>query len=127
VQTVNVTGSSKKTTIAIVVAFTYPGLKADLLTYWQNPVNFGANSSPPTINIYTAPGAKQNAGWAQEECLDVQMVCTMNPNANIWVVEAKSDSLTDLTNAVTYASNTIKADVISMSWGQDEIKQFFII
>jgi len=78
---------------------------------------------PPSINIYTAPGAKQDAGWAQEECLDVQMVCTMNPNANIWVVEAKSDYLTDLMNAVTYASNTIKADVITMSWGQSEMKQ----
>jgi subtilase family serine protease len=123
VPTVNISGSAKKTTIAIIVAFTYPGLKADLLTYWQNPINFGANSSPPAINIYTTPGAKQNTGWAQEECLDVQMVCTMNPNANIWVVEAKSDLLTDLMNAVTYASNTIKADVITMSWGQDEIKQ----
>jgi len=115
--------NSKKVTIAIVIAFTYPNLKSDLLTYWQNPINFGPSSSPPTINVYTTPGAKQNSGWAQEECLDVQMVCTINPNANIWVVEAKSDSLTDLTNAVNYATNTIKADVVSMSWGQNEMAQ----
>jgi len=122
VPTVNSTGS-RKVTIAIVIAFTHPGLKKDLLTYWQNPINFGAASTPPAINIYTTPGATQNAGWAQEECLDVQMICTMNPNANIWVVEAKSDTFTDLLNAVTYAANTVKADVISMSWGDAEFAQ----
>lgn len=115
-----VVSTSKKSIIAIVIAFTYPGLKTDLNTYWKNPINFGPNSNPPNINIYTMPGAIENSGWAQEECLDVQMVCTMNPNANIWVIEAKSDTITDLMDAVTYASTTIKADVISMSWGTIE-------
>lgn len=112
--------SSKKVTIAIIVAYTYPGLKTDLATYWTNPINFGPDSTPPTVNIYTMPGARQNAGWAKEECLDVQMVCTMNPNANIWVVEAKSDNLSDLLVAINYARKTIKADVLSMSWGMSE-------
>jgi subtilase family serine protease len=115
-----VTSITKKTTIAIIIAFTYPGLKNDLKTYWQNPINFGPNSEPPNINIYTMLGATQNNDWAQEECLDVQMVCTMNPNANIWVVEAKSDLITDLLNAITYTTNIIKPDVISMSWGINE-------
>jgi subtilase family serine protease len=115
--------STKKVTIAIVVAFTYPGLKADLKTYWQNPINFGPSSNPPNINIYTTPGAKQNVIWSQEECLDVQMVCTINPNANIWVVEAKSDAFLDLVTAIAYATTTIKADVISMSWGLAEVPQ----
>jgi subtilase family serine protease len=113
--------SGKKVTIAIVIAFTYPGLKTDLKTYWQNPINFGPNSTPPAINVYTMPGATQNTGWAQEECLDVQMVCSINPNANIWVVESKSDLLTDLMSALNYATTTIKADVISMSWGINEV------
>jgi subtilase family serine protease len=124
IPTVTPTNSStKKVTIAIIVAFTYPNLKADLKTYWQNSINFGPSSTPPVINIYTAPGATKNVAWAQEECLDVQMVCTMNPNANIWVVEAKSDAFTDLMSAISYATSTIKADVISMSWGLDEVSQ----
>ena len=123
VPTVVPSNGAKKVTIAIIVAFTYPNLKSDLLTYWQNPINFGANSVPPNINIYTTPGATRNSGWAQEECMDVQIVCTMNPNANIWVVEAKSDSLTDLTAAIKYANTTIKADVIFMSWGTNESAQ----
>jgi subtilase family serine protease len=117
------TASTKKVTIAIIVAYTYPNLKADLKTYWQNSINFGASSTPPIINVYTTPGATKNVTWAQEECLDVQMACTMNPNANIWVVEAKSDALSDLINAVNYATTTIKADVISMSWGLEEVSQ----
>jgi subtilase family serine protease len=115
--------TNKKTTIAIIVAFTYPGLKNDLKTYWQNPINFGSNSNPPNINIYTMPGATQNIAWSQEECLDVQMVCTINPNANIWVIEAKSDLINDLMNAVKYTTDNIKPDVISMSWGINETTQ----
>jgi subtilase family serine protease len=113
--------TGKKVTIVIIVAFTYPRVKNDLKTYWQNPINFGPNSMPPAINVYTMPGATQNIEWAQEECLDVQMVCTINPNANIWVVEAKSDLITDLMNALNYATTRIKADVISMSWGINEV------
>jgi len=112
--------STKKIKIAIVIAYSYRGLLKDLKTYWQNSINFGPNSTPPTVNVYTMPGATFNESWAQEECLDVQMVCTINPNANIWVVEAKSNTLEDLTAAVDYASNILKADVISMSWGCGE-------
>ena len=110
----------KQTKIAIIVAFTYPGLIADLNTYWTSDINFGAGSKPPKVNVYTMPGATKNVGWAQEECLDVQMACTINPNANIWVVEAKSDLPGDLIAAVDYAVNTLKVDVVSMSWGDTE-------
>jgi subtilase family serine protease len=103
--------------IAVVIAFTYPGLLEDLKTYWQSPINFGSNAVPPRVNVYTFPGAVFNEGWAQEECLDVQMVCTMNPNASIWVVEAKSDKVSDMLAAVNYATQTLRVDIVSMSWG----------
>lgn len=111
---------AKTSTIAIVVAFSYKNVLADLKIYWQNSINFGAASDPPKVNIYTMPGAKSDSGWALEECLDVQMVCTINPNATICVVEATSASVTDLLAAVDYATNVLKADVISMSWGLDD-------
>ena len=116
-----VIAKTRKVKIAIIIAFTYSGLKADLNTYWKNSINFGAESTPPVINVYTMKGATFNAGWAQEECLDVQMVATMNPNATIWVVEAASDNINDLMSAVDYANNTIQADVISMSWGGNDV------
>ena len=112
--------SNRQVKIAVIVAFSYPGLLNDLNIYWQNSINFGPSATAPKVTVRTMPGATFNDGWAQEECLDVQMVCTINPNANIHVVEAKSDSLVDLFAAVNYATNTIQADVISMSWGMDD-------
>jgi hypothetical protein len=120
VPNIPVASGKKQATIAIVIAYSYPSLLSDLKMYWQNSSNFGASSNPPTVRVYKMPGATFNAGWAIEECLDVQMVCTINPNANIWVVEAKSSSATDLLAAVKYATNTIQADVISMSWGGND-------
>jgi len=124
VPNVPVSTGRKQVKIVVVVAYTYSGLLSDLKTYWQNQINFGPNSTPPKVNVYTMPGAVYNTGWAQEECLDVQMVCTINPNASIWVVEAKSDSITDMVAAVNYANKTLNADVISMSWGTDDANFF---
>lgn len=111
------TPSTKVVKIAIVVAFAYPKILSDLKTYWQNNINFGLSSTPPKVNIYTLPGATYNIAWAKEACLDLQIVCTMNPNANICLVQAKSDSVVHLMAAVTYANNNIRADIITMSWG----------
>ena len=113
---------SRKVKIAVIIAYSYPKLKSDLAIYWKNDINFGPNSTPPTINIYTMPGAKYNANWALEECLDVQMVCSVNPNATIWVVEAASDNISDLMTALKYATDTLRVDVVSMSWGCDDVQ-----
>lgn len=114
------TVNTYKTTIAIVVAYTYPNLLNDLNTYWTNNINYGPDAIPPTVNVYTMPGATQNVGWGQEECLDVQLICTVNPNANIWVVEAKTAKISDMIAAINYATQVIKADVVSMSWGNTD-------
>lgn len=114
-----ITPRSRKVTIAIVVAYHYANLLKDLTTYWKSPSNFGVSATPPKVNVYSF-GKVFDDGWAQESCLDLQIVCTMNPNANIWVVEAASSSYDDMMRAVTYASNTIKADVLSMSWGDSD-------
>ncbi len=45
----------------------------------------------------------------------------MAPGANILVVEAKSQSLQNLLNAVNTARNTAGGNVISMSWGFSEM------
>jgi subtilase family serine protease len=111
---------AKKVKIAIIVCNTYPNLKADLYSYWTSPANFGPNSKPPDIKIYTMPGATYNSSWSIEECMDVQMVCTINPNADICVVEAVNGSVPNMKAAVDYASNTLGVDVISMSWGGPE-------
>jgi len=138
VPTIPVASGKKKVTIAIITPFAYNGEKNasngnlgwvnyDLKKYWQNYTNFGPGSNPPTVSVHTMPGATYktlNTYYTEAECACVQMVCTINPNANIWVVEAKSDSPTDILAAVEYATTynkdpklNIQADVISLSWG----------
>jgi len=115
---------AKKVKIAIIIAYTYPKLKDDLYNYWTSPSNFGPNSTPPNVMVYTMPGATVNSGWSSESCLDLQIICTINPNADICVVEAKSNSVKDLLAAVNYAENVIRADVLSMSWGGNDSASF---
>ena len=125
VPSVSTTGSARKVTITIIIAFHYPGLQKNFDTFCKSnnlpSSTLKVVSLDPSFN--TNPG---NPGWAMEECLDVQWSYAMNPNANIQVVEAKSTSLIDLLTAVYYANNPPTgsslqtSDIISMSWGSNE-------
>jgi subtilase family serine protease len=115
---------TRKSKIAIIIAYTHKNIKSDLNTYWRSLGNFGPSSRPPNINIYTFPGAISNSGWNLEECLDVQMIATVNPNADISVVETKSSSLEDISNGIKYATQTLNVDVISMSFGANDTNFF---
>jgi subtilase family serine protease len=100
-------------TIAIIIAYHYPNLQTDLNTYLSR------YSLPPvTLNIINLDVISNN-DWALEECLDVQMIASIAPGANIIVIEAVSSSLPDLQTAINTAI-TNKAKVISMSWGSQE-------
>src|SRR5262249_17969012 len=58
--------------------------------------------------------------WASEIALDVEWSHAIAPGAKILLVEAASDSFTDLLNAVDYASKQPGVSVVSMSWGSTE-------
>ena len=119
VHTARAAPGKRQAVVAIVVAFTYTGILDDLRTYWSCVGNF-PDTVPPTVRVATLASSSArrfDAAWAEETCLDVQMVCSVNPNAAIWVVEAASSSLGDMLAAVDHATNVIKADVVSMSWG----------
>jgi subtilase family serine protease len=60
-----------------------------------------------------------NSGWVLEESLDIEWAHAEAPGAKIVLVEAASNSNTNLFNAVTYA-NSIGATEVSMSWGGGE-------
>ena len=111
-----------RASVAIVVAHSHPNLRADLLQYWQSASNFGTTLPCPALTVHTMPGAGFDAKWAQEECLDVQMVCTVNPHARVLVVEATSASVADMLAAVDYAADN--AEVVSMSWGANDSAAF---
>jgi subtilase family serine protease len=104
------------TTIAIVDAYDDPKVQNDLTVfstqYGLLPVNFVEYKMATSISVDT--------GWALETSLDVQWAHAIAPNATILLVEAKSNSLTDLLAAVNYAKSQSNVVAVSMSWGGSE-------
>jgi len=112
--TVKADGSGE--TIALVEAYHDPTLAADLNTFDQ------ASSLPAAnLTVVNQASTQTNSGWAGEESLDVEWAHAIAPGANILVVEAKSQSLQDLLNAVNTARNMAGVNVVSMSWGFSEM------
>jgi len=115
------TGGSRA--IALVDAYHYPAAMADLTTYSKQ---FGL--PVPTASSFQtvfASGRQPagNLGWELEEALDIQMAHAMAPNAKIYLVEAASNSLSDLLVAVNKGAQLVAAaggGEVSMSWGSSE-------
>jgi subtilase family serine protease len=112
--------------IAIVDAYDYPTAENDLNVFsstFSLPACTTANGC--FAKIY-ASGSKPrtNCGWAQEESLDIEWAHAMAPNAKIALVEAASNSNSNLFAAVDAATNYIAANggqgEVSMSWGGSE-------
>lgn len=90
-----------KVSITIIIAYHYSNLISDLKTYWSE--NF-IGTTIPTVNVYSF-GTESNSDWALEECLDLQVVCSMNPNAIINVVEAVDNNISNLLEAIAFSTN----------------------
>lgn len=104
-------------TVAIVDAYNDPNAASDLSVYRKE---WGLPACTPSSGCFTAHalGRLNNAGWAEEESLDVDMVSAICPNCKILLVEAASNGLSALANAEKYA--TAHADYVSNSWSGDE-------
>lgn len=113
--------------IALVDAYDYPTALADLEKY---SAQFGLPKPNLKIVYATADGSCNGrrpqgdpAGWEGEEALDIQMAHAMAPRAALYLVEAQSNSNTDLLGAVKCASSLLSAaggGELSMSWGEPE-------
>ncbi len=112
------------TIVAIVDAFGYNNAEADLGVYRSQfglPACTTANGCFKKLNQQgqQGPYPAQNTGWAQESALDVDMASAMCWNCQIWLVEADSNSFSNLANAVKTAHD-LGAHVISNSYGGSE-------
>jgi subtilase family serine protease len=111
-------------TIVIVDAYDDPSAGADLKTF---STHFGLPAANFT-KVYASGTKPANAcasGWEGEEALDVQWAHAMAPKAKIVLMEAASNSDTDLFNAVLAAnayigSHSTGKGEVSMSWGGSE-------
>lgn len=118
--------------IAIVDAYDHPNILSDLNTY---SATFGIPSLPACVgpvassavpcfkkvnqNGVTSPLPQVNAGWALEIALDVEAAHAMCQNCSILLVEANSNSYTNLFTAFDRAI-ALGATVVSNSYGSNE-------
>jgi kumamolisin len=124
----NSTGGSKA--IAIVDAYDYGKTQAvaDVAAY---TAQFGLPAANLTVVYGTGnpangcvdgsqPPSSSGTGWDVEEALDMEMAVAMAPQAHIYLVEANSNSNTDLYNAVQVATKCVQAaggGQVTNSWG----------
>ncbi len=106
-------------TIVIVDAFHYPTAANDLAVFSQR---FGLPAANFTVKYATPDGLppRTNCGWAQEAALDIQWAHAMSPKAPIVLIEAASNSMSDLMAAVDMANAVTGVRQVSMSWGGSE-------
>jgi subtilase family serine protease len=117
-------------TIAIVDAFDDPNIFSDADVFDQTFKTtltgstsyysaYGASSSWLTKAYASGSRPSGNVGWGQEISLDVEWAHAIAPQAKILLVEAASNSFSDLLAADDYAV-AHGATVISDSWGGGE-------
>lgn len=122
-------GDGTGQTIAIIEAYNQTGITSDVQAFDQHFGLTGFNGvGQPTLTFVAgtagaAVGAKPTADstpWGFETRMDVEWVHAMAQGANIVVVQAVSDSVSDLLNAVDTARKLPGVSVVSMSFGWSE-------
>ena len=114
--------------IVIVDAYDYPTALNDFNTFSAQfglPLESSTNVTASTNQVFQvvyASGKKPigNAGWNEEEALDIEWAHAMAPNAKIVLVEAASNTNTNLYAAVDVAASIAGTKEVSMSWGGSE-------
>jgi subtilase family serine protease len=118
--------------VGIVDAFDDPTSASDLQTFINKfglrSMNGLPNTSPCTVSagphpcfqkVFAQAGKpRTNGSWALEISLDVQWAHAIAPGADILLVEARSNSFSNLFGAVSVAAS--QAQVVSMSWGASD-------
>lgn len=109
-------------TIAIVDAYDDPTAESDLAVFSSQyglPACTTANGCFTKVNQNGGTKyPRTNAGWALEISLDIQWAHAIAPGAKILLVEASSNSFTNLLAAEDYAK--AHAQYVSNSWGGSE-------
>jgi subtilase family serine protease len=136
--TVTNTPSGGSQAIAIVDAYDDPDAASDLAYF---SAQFGLPFSPEKFEVVWQGGVQPlqdyTGGWEIEESLDVQYAHAMAPNAMLYLVEAQSNSDSDLFASVQIATYLVQCGKVtacpasttthpwtkgevSMSWGESE-------
>ena len=115
-----VAGDGAGQTIALIEMYHDPNMQADL-----NAFDSAYGLPSTTLTVINQAGNQTDAGWAEEESLDVEWAHAIALGAKILVVEAAPGStegqvLSSLMSAVQTANKTPGVTIVSMSWGLSE-------
>jgi hypothetical protein len=118
--TSTVAGDGSGQTIAIVDAYDDPTIASDLATF---DATYGLAAPPSFTKVNETGGSSfsTNTSWANEISLDVEWAHAVAPGANILLVEANTNSWSDMFTAVKYAASQPGVSVVSMSWGGNQV------
>ena len=112
----NLPSTGGQGTIAIIDAYDNPNVASDIKTFSNQ---FGLPAANLEVHKMSST-VRGNVNWGLEIALDVQWAHAIAPNAKILLVEAKSNSFSDLLSAVNYARSRSDVVAVSMSWGGSE-------
>ena len=120
----NLTGSGSATeTVAIVDAFDDPNAESDLAVYRSQYGLSACTTANGCFRKVNQTGGTSypsgDTGWGDEISLDLDMVSAIAPGAHILLVEATSNSFTDLGTAENEAV-ALGAKFVSNSYGGSE-------
>ncbi len=111
--------------VAIVDAYGYPNAERDLGVYraqWGQPACTKANGCLRVIDQNGGTALPRfDAGWADEQALDLDAVSATCPDCTIVLVQAKSASFADLGAAVNTAAKQAGVVAISNSYGGGDV------
>lgn len=110
--------------VAVIDAYDNPNAASDMATY-RSKFNLPAG----TLVKYNQQGEQGNypqasTSWGVEIDLNVEMVSASCPRCTIYLVEANSNSVTDLETAVAEAVS-LGAHIVSTSWTARSLKKSY--
>jgi hypothetical protein len=127
-----VVGNGAGQTIAIIDAYNDPDIISDANAFSaQYGLTQFNGSGEPTLEVLnetggtSLPSDSSPGGWDVEESLDVEWSHAIAPEANIILFEASYPDSPDLWTAVTTAADTAGVSVVSMSFGEPQLYDFY--
>ena len=105
--------------IAVVAAYGHPNIAEDLAVFSRH---FDLPDADLSVERAGALPEDINPDWALEIALDVEWAHALAPRAQLLLMLSPSSQMEDLMRAVERAAS-FGADVVSMSWGEDEFPE----
>ncbi len=116
------TSGGNGVTIAIIVAYDTPAIQTNLATFSSE---FGLPT--PDSNNFEVHKMSDSMGtdvaWTKEASLNVEWAHAIAPEAKILLVEAVNNGGGELFAAIDYATSRPDVDVVSISWGIEEVAE----